>query len=80
MKNRVVWSIRKLIGDLNDLMDPYIESGFSFMPRGNQRLSYIDPYQFPESDDMLIYWDSVYYMATMMVGQYFGCVHFSRRE
>jgi len=46
----------------------------------NQRLSYIDPYQFPESDDMLIYWDSEYYMATMMVGQYFGCVHFSRRE
>lgn len=33
MKNRVVWSIRKLIGGLNDLMDPYIESGFSFMPR-----------------------------------------------
>lgn len=33
MKNKVIWSIKKLIGDLNDLMDPYIESGFSFMPR-----------------------------------------------
>lgn len=33
MKNKVVWSIKKLIRGLNDLMDPYIESGFSFMPR-----------------------------------------------
>lgn len=53
MKNKVVWSIKKLIGGLNDLMDPYIESGFSFMPR-------VTPVSIKFGDyksDVIIDWD-----------------------
>lgn len=53
MKNKVVWSIKKLIGGLNDLMDPYIKSGFSFMPR-------VTPINIKFGDyksDVIIDWD-----------------------